>query len=47
MKRGPPWPAAAAGADSETASPAADGKHSRRLIAMMFLGAAALDLIPP
>ena len=38
----PPWDAA--GADSGTASPAADNPHSRPLVAVMLLGAAALDL---
>jgi hypothetical protein len=37
-------PGDAAGADSGTASPAAGNTHSRPLVAVMLLGAAALDL---
>jgi hypothetical protein len=44
MKPRPPWDAAAAGADRDTVSPATDTTHSRRVIATMLLGAAALDL---
>jgi hypothetical protein len=43
MKPGPPWDAAA-GVDSETTPSAADDSRSRRLIALMLLGVAALDL---
>ena len=39
-----PWDITAAGADGGTASPAADIRPGRRLIAMMLLTAAALDL---
>lgn len=38
----PPWDAA--GLDSRAASAAADNTHSRPLVAVMLLGAAALDL---
>ena len=38
----PPWDTS--GVDSGAASPAADTTHSRPLVAVMLLGAAALDL---
>jgi hypothetical protein len=44
MKLRPPGDAAAAGADSETASRAADNTHGQSLIALMLFGAAGLDL---